>query len=125
MSYPDKNDTANSSEPDSAQTTAEQESWLAVKRERLAGERRRNLIIVATVAVVVVMLLIFLIWKWRSSSSSEETAVTPVVSVRVAKVEKETISAPVSAVGTIFPREQATVAAKISAQIKTMGLPEE
>ena len=44
------------------------------------------------------------------------------VSVRVAKVTRETIAAPVSAVGTIFPREQATVAAKISAQIKRMGL---
>lgn len=67
------------------------------------------------------MLLLLLIGKWRSSSSAE-TAVTPVVSVRVAKVEKETIFAPVGAVGTIFPREQASVAAKISAQIKTMGL---
>jgi multidrug efflux pump subunit AcrA (membrane-fusion protein) len=45
-----------------------------------------------------------------------------VVSVKVAKVTKETIAAPVSAVGTIFPREQATVAAKISAQIRSMGL---
>jgi len=42
--------------------------------------------------------------------------------VRVAKVEKQAIAAPVSAVGTIIPRDQATVAAKISAQIKTMGL---
>lgn len=42
--------------------------------------------------------------------------------MRVAIVEKETIFAPVGAVGTIFPREQASVAAKISAQIKTMGL---
>lgn len=122
MSYTDKNDSANSSEPDPTPSAAEQERWLEVRRERQAGERRRNLIIFATVALVVVVLLIFLIWKWRSSSSAEETAGTPVVSVRVAKVEKETISAPVSAVGTIFPREQATVAAKISAQIKTMGL---
>ena len=45
-----------------------------------------------------------------------------VVSVKVAKVEKQTIAAPVSAVGTIFPREQATVAGKISAQIKSMRL---
>jgi multidrug resistance efflux pump len=44
------------------------------------------------------------------------------VDVSVAKATRETISAPVSAVGTIFPREQAAVAAKISAQIKQMGL---
>lgn len=103
-------------------TEAEREELLAVRRERVARERRRNVMIVAAVAIVAVILLVFLIWKWRSSSSSEEATVAPVVSVRVAKVEKETIAAPVSAVGTIFPREQATVAAKISAQIKTMGL---
>jgi len=99
----------------------EQEKWLAVRRERLARERRRNLIIVASVAVVALVLLIILLWKWRSSSPPE-AATAVVVSVKVAKVEKETIAAPVSAVGTIFPREQATVAAKISAQIKTMAI---
>ena len=120
MTDSDNSDTAN--EHRSTQTDDEQEKWLAVRRERLAGERRRNLIIVTSVAIVALLLLVFLIWKWRSSSNSGEAAVAPLVSVRVAKVEKETIAAPVSAVGTIFPREQATVAAKISAQIKTMGL---
>ena len=117
MTDSNENDRAGSSE----QTEAEQEKWLAVRRDRMASERRRNLIIVCSVAIVAIALLVFLIWKWRSSSS-DEAAVAPIVSVKVAKVEKETISAPVSAVGTIFPREQATVAAKINAQIKTMGL---
>jgi RND family efflux transporter MFP subunit len=94
---------------------------LALRRARLVRERRRNLIIVASVAVIALLLLFFLIRHWRSSSTEDE-AVAPIVSVRVAKVEKQTIAAPVSAVGTIFPRDQATVAAKISAQIKTMGL---
>jgi len=121
MNDPDKNDNANAGNRASAQTEEEQEKWLALRRERLSSERRRNLIIVASVAVVAMLLLVFLIWKWRSSQKPEEpTAV--VVSVKVAKVEKETIAAPVSAVGTIFPREQATVAAKISAQIKAMAL---
>jgi multidrug efflux pump subunit AcrA (membrane-fusion protein) len=117
----DKNETVSDDEMGSSQTEAEQEKWLAVRRERIAGDRRRNLIIVAAVAVVALLLLVLLIWKWRSSSSKEEATVV-VVSVKVAKVEKETIAAPVSAVGTIYPREQATVAAKVSAQIKTMGL---
>jgi HlyD family secretion protein len=104
-----------------SQTAAEQEKWLAVRRERVARARKRNLIIVASVAVVALLLLFFLIWKRRSSATGDETA-SPVVSVRVAKVTRETIAAPVSAVGTIVPRDQATVAAKISAQIKTMGL---
>src|SRR6185295_11288862 len=118
---PDQNNKASAGDQGSAQTEAEQEKWLAIRRERLADERRRNLIIVASVAVVAMVLLVLLIWKWRSSSKPEE-ATAVVVSVKVAKVEKETISAPVSAVGTIFPREQATVAAKVSAQIKTMAL---
>ena len=116
-----KNDAASDSERSSSQTQEEQDMWLALRRERLARERRRNLIIVASVAVIALLLLFFLIRHWRSSSTTEE-AVAPIVSVRVAKVEKQTIAAPVSAVGTIFPRDQATVAAKISAQIKTMGL---
>lgn len=116
-----KNDAASDSERSSSQTQEEQDMWLALRHERLARERRRNLIIVASVAVIALLLLFFLIRHWRSSSTSEE-AVAPIVSVRVAKVEKQTIAAPVSAVGTIFPRDQATVAAKISAQIKTMGL---
>jgi multidrug efflux pump subunit AcrA (membrane-fusion protein) len=103
------------------QTEEEKEQWLAVRRKRLARERRRNLIIVASVAVVALILLVVVIWKWRSSSATEAAAPV-VVSVKVAKVAKETIAAPVSAVGTIFPREQATVGPKISAQIKTMGL---
>ncbi|MGH9931955.1 MAG: efflux RND transporter periplasmic adaptor subunit [Pyrinomonadaceae bacterium] len=121
MSYSDKNDTPSASEHGSTHSEEEQQKLLAVRRERLAGARRRNLIVVTSVAIVALVLLFFLIWKWRSSAD-EGAAVAPVVSVRVARVEKEAIAAPVSAVGTIFPREQATVAAKISAQIKTMGL---
>ena len=105
-----------------SQTEVEQEMWLASRRERLARERRRNLVIVASVAVAALLLLAFLIWKWRSSSPAAEQTEAVVVSVKVAKVAKETIASPVSAVGTIFPREQATVAAKISAQIRSMAL---
>jgi RND family efflux transporter MFP subunit len=121
MSHLENNNPARDSEADESRTNADQEKWLGVRRQRLARNRRRNLIIIAAVALVVLLLLILVIWKWRSSTTAEEpTAV--VVSVKVAKVEKETIAAPVSAVGTIFPREQATVAAKVSAQIKTMAL---
>lgn len=103
-------------------TEDEQEMLLASRRERLARERRRNLIIVASVAFVALLLLLFVLWKWRSSSTASDQTAAVVVSVKVAKVAKETIAAPVSAVGTIFPREQAAVAAKISAQIRSMGL---
>lgn len=39
------------------QTEQETEEWLAVRRERLARERRRKLIIVTSVAVVALFLL--------------------------------------------------------------------
>jgi multidrug efflux pump subunit AcrA (membrane-fusion protein) len=96
--------------------------------ERLLDEQRRARIVrqrnlVLAVGVAVVLLVAGLvIWRLRSSKSEAETEVTPTVSVKVAKAEKETIAAPVTAVGTIWPREKADVAAKISAQIKSMAL---
>lgn len=92
-----------------------------VSRARSAQERR-YLIIGAAVVVLLLLVIVVVVWKWKQSSTKEEEAVTPVASVRVAKAESEEIAAPVSAVGTIFPREQATVAAKVSAPIKTMAL---
>jgi HlyD family secretion protein len=101
------------------------EEILTSDQELLIEERRRQRryqIIGASVVALILLVIIVAVWRWRSSSAPADEAVTPVVSVRVAKVERETIAAPVSAVGTIFPREQAAVAAKISAQIKRMGL---
>lgn len=72
---------------------------------------------------LVVLLVAFLIvWRVRRSKTEAEPEATPVVSVKVAKAEKETIAAPVTAVGTIWPREKADVGAKISAPIKSMPL---
>ena len=119
----DSNDTKANGLRDEPQPKSdiETEEWLEVRRDRLSRERRRNVIILASVAIVALILLSVLIWRWRNSATATEEAVVPVVSVRVTKVDRETIAAPVSAVGTIFPREQATVAAKISAQIKQMS----
>jgi RND family efflux transporter MFP subunit len=60
-------------------------------------------------------------WRRRSAAAADET-VTPVVSVKVAKAEKDAIAAQIVAVGTIWPREKSDVGAKISAQIKQMAL---
>lgn len=51
----------------------------------------------------------------------EQTA-TPVVSVRVAKAELAPIAEPIEAVGTITPRFEATLSAKVGGQISEMGL---
>jgi len=84
---------------------------------------RRNLIIgTAAVGLVVLTLLIVIVWIWRRSKTEPEVEVTPVVSVKVVKAERGEIAAQYSAVGTIWPREKADVAAKISAQIKQMAL---
>jgi HlyD family secretion protein len=84
--------------------------------------RRRQMLIISSIVAVLLIVLVFalLIWRWRKAPAEEETAV--VVSVKVAKAEKESIAAQISAVGTIWPREKADVGAKISAQIKRMSL---
>src|SRR5262245_63148784 len=84
---------------------------------------RRNLNIgTAAVGLVVLAVLILVVWLWRRSGTETEAEVTPVVSVKVVTAERGEIAAQYSAVGTIWPREKADVAAKISAQIKQMAL---
>ena len=91
--------------------------------EQTQGSSRRNtILIIAVVAFVIFALTILILWRWKKNRAESEAEVTPVVSVKVAKAEKGEIAAPVAAVGTIWPREKADVAAKISAQIKTMAL---
>jgi RND family efflux transporter MFP subunit len=78
--------------------------------------------VLIVMGLVVLLIAILIVWRVRSSKTEAEAEVTPTVSVKVAKAEKETIAAPVTAVGTIWPREKADVGAKISAQIKSMAL---
>ena len=95
---------------------------LLAEQKRARIVRQRNLVLIVGSGLVVLLLVTLIIWRLKRSATEAETQVTPTVSVKVVKAEKEEISAPVSAVGTIWPREKADVAAKISAQIKTMAL---
>jgi HlyD family secretion protein len=61
----------------------------------------------------------YLLWPKKSAVEADEPVT---VSVKVAKAERGPIAAEVSAVGTIFPRLEATVASKVNAQIKSMPL---
>jgi len=84
--------------------------------------RRRNLLIVfSSLALLVILLIVVVVWRRKTAATAEETT-TPVVSVKVAKAEKDAIAARIVAVGTIWPREKSDVAAKIGAQIKKMAL---
>jgi len=66
---------------------------------------QRNIIFLSSIVVVLALvLLVVLVWRSRKAAPAEQP-VAPVVSVKVAKVEKQSIAAQVSAVGTIFPRE--------------------
>jgi len=89
--------------------------------EPMTPRQRRILIVTALVALLVVGLIAIAIWRWKRTPN-EEAKVVPVVSVKVAKAETEPIAAEVVALGTIWPREKADVAAKVSAQIKKMPL---
>lgn len=98
---------------------------VVVTEERVETRRfrRRDLIVGTTaVALIALVLIALIIWRWRASSSEEEAEVTPTVAVKVVKAERGEIAAQVTAVGTIWPREKADVAAKIGAQIKKMAL---
>jgi HlyD family secretion protein len=91
--------------------------------EEKTSPRKRFLIIIGIVSLALLLIVIYLYSRQTmpatvavEADKKEET----VVSVKVAKAEKETIAQENSALGTIQPVEQSTVAASISAQIKQM-----
>jgi multidrug efflux pump subunit AcrA (membrane-fusion protein) len=88
------------------------------ERER---RRRRLLILISALALAAIVVAV-LVWRSRSGAAPAATEDAPVVSVRVAKAEKQPIAAQVSALGTIFPRDTAQVSPKISGQIRQMPL---
>jgi HlyD family secretion protein len=83
---------------------------------------RRPVVIILAVTLLVVAVAAYLLWRSRQVSVTANEEPAPVVSVRVARAERQQIGAQVSALGTVFPREQATVSAKLSAQIRQMSL---
>ena len=94
-----------------------------VEAERVAAERRRRTILIAVAAVAVIAIVaVVLILRSRKSADTAVETEAAVVSVKVAKAEREPIAAQVSALGTISPRDTAQVSPKISAQIKQMPL---
>src|SRR5260221_9976797 len=82
-------------------------------------------VIAAIVIAALVLGVLFLYLRSRPAVDTDDEAQKkeePVVSVKVAKAEKDTISSEISAPGTVAPAEQSTVSSTISAQIIQMRL---
>jgi RND family efflux transporter MFP subunit len=89
--------------------------------ERAMRLGRRG-IFFALLFVAALAVLIFWLFSGRKQSSAAEETEEVVVSVHVAKVERQPIAQEVTVLGTISPRKEATVSAKVAAPIKTMPL---
>lgn len=116
---------------DDAETTEIIEAVEAVKENdsppsnSVAG--RRNQIIGAVTVLALLVIVYFFFGRGageKPAADAPAAASEPevVVSVKTAKAAREPIAEEFSAVGTIFPREQATVSAATSAQIRQMPL---
>lgn len=94
--------------------------------ENESSPRRKFFIILGVVLLVFALVGLYFYIERRNqtkvTASTEEEKPEAVVSVRVVKAEKETIAQEFTAIGTVAPAEQSTVAASISAQIKQMRL---
>jgi len=71
---------------------------------------------------IALVVLVIAGWCWHRRGASDEDAAPPIVSVRVAKAEIGPIAQPLELAGTISARQEATLSAKVSAQIAQMGL---
>ena len=74
------------------------------------------------VTVLAFLLIALLVYKLWPESAEKEKPEAVVVSVQVGKAEFQPIAAQITALGTINPKQQATVSSKISAPIAQMAL---
>jgi HlyD family secretion protein len=95
--------------------------------EKETSPRKKALIIGGIVAATFLLIFAYLYLERQkqadvitATTANEKTEV--VVSVKVAKAEKQQIAKDVTALGTVAPLEQSNVSASISAQIKQMRL---
>jgi RND family efflux transporter MFP subunit len=121
-----KDDTHYETETDVNEPRALSVDETETKVEPSYRDKRFAVIVMASILVLILAGVGFWVWRSRrqataAAAAADETT-APVVAVRVAKVERQAIAQQVSALGTVVPREQAVVAPKISAQIKSMPL---
>lgn len=93
--------------------------------EQAKSENRSPLKRIVVTMILALLLLVVGYGLWRLANPKSEPVAEEnslIVSVRVAKVERQSIASQTTAIGTVFPREQATVSAKIGSQIIKMRL---
>lgn len=107
--------------------TASEETFIAEDAENESSPRKNVFIILGIILASLLLIAgYFYLGQGKAvidpaaNASSDAPKEEPVVSVKVAKAEKQPISKEVSAIGTVNPLEQASVSASISAQIKQM-----
>ena len=111
-------------EPDAEPESIVETDAPAETEKKGMSPRNKALVILGLVLLTLLLVAAYIVW-FRNSPAPEtagETEEEKVVSVKVAKAEKEPIAEEFSAVGTVEPSEQAAVSAGISAQIKQMRL---
>ena len=88
-----------------------------------SGSNTTRNAIIAIVMLVLIAIAVFYFFRSRSAANTAAADKEEViVSVKVAKAEKDSISTENTAIGTVAPAEQTTLSASISAQIKQMRL---
>src|SRR5260370_39621422 len=90
------------------------------KRRAVAFYEKHRWPVVALLLVLAGLIVFGVLTSRKKSTAEAEEPI--LVSVRVAKVERDSIAAEVTALGTIFARKEATARSKIAGQIKTMAL---
>jgi HlyD family secretion protein len=108
------------SDKDKPQAAEYQEHSRVELSERAMRLGRRGIFFVLILAVALTVLVVWLLAGKKDPNADEAEEI--VVSVRVAKAERQPIAHEVTALGVISPRKEATVSAKIAAPIKTMPL---
>ena len=109
--------------PDDENTEETSENSTDETNENLSPLKK--FLIIGSIAAASLLLIFGYLYYERKKPDevkTEEPKEEVVVSVKVAKAEKTSISQEFTTVGTVAPAEQATVSASISAQIKQMRL---
>jgi multidrug efflux pump subunit AcrA (membrane-fusion protein) len=117
--------------PESPEITADAENQADSESEENSAPARKKFLIIGGIVAAVFLLIFGYLYLERqkqadvaatSASTPADASPDVVVSVKVAKADKQTITKDVSALATVAPLEQSNVSASISAQIKQMRL---